>query len=203
MAFTRKMLKALGIEDEKIEQIIDAHTEVTESLKADIEKYKPDAEKLKGVQKELDDLKAKGDDGWKEKHDTVKKEFDDYKKGIDAEKTKAAKDKAVRSYYEGKGITGKNLEIAIRGSSAEINGLEMDGEKIKDTSSLDALISGDFSGLVVSTKKTGVNTSNPPANTGSGTGKTKEEIMAIKDGAERRKAMAENPGLFGLAANKE
>ena len=28
--------------------------------------------------------------------------------------------------------------------------------------------------------------------------RTKEEIMAIKDGAERRKAIAENPELFGL-----
>ena len=36
----------------------------------------------------------------------------------------------------------------------------------------------------------------PPINTG-GTAKTKEQIMAIKDGTARRKAIAENLSLFG------
>ena len=35
MAFTRKMLKAMNIEDEKIDQIIDAHSETVDALKAD------------------------------------------------------------------------------------------------------------------------------------------------------------------------
>ena len=63
MAFTRKMLKAMGIEDEKIDQIIDAHSETVDALKADRDAYKEDAAKLAAVQKELDELKAKGDDG--------------------------------------------------------------------------------------------------------------------------------------------
>ena len=33
-------------------------------------------------------------------------------------------------------------------------------------------------------------------------GKTKEEILAIKDGYARRKEMAAHPELFGLAAEK-
>ena len=104
MALTRKYLKAMGIEDEKIDQIIDAHTETVDGLKADIAKYKGEAEKLPAVQKELDDLKAAGDDGWKEKHDTVKKEFDEYKADIAAKETKGAKEKAARAYFESKNI---------------------------------------------------------------------------------------------------
>ena len=46
MAFTRKMLKALGIEEDKIDQIMDAHVEVVDALKADRDTYKADAEKL-------------------------------------------------------------------------------------------------------------------------------------------------------------
>ena len=76
MSLTRKMLKAMGIEEEKIDQIIEAHSETVDSLKADRDSYKEDAEKLKAVQKELDDLKAKGDDGWKEMHDRLKVEFE-------------------------------------------------------------------------------------------------------------------------------
>ena len=34
MSLTRKMLKAMGIEEEKIDQIIEAHSETVDSLKA-------------------------------------------------------------------------------------------------------------------------------------------------------------------------
>ena len=198
MSLTRKMLKAMGIEEEKIEQIIEAHSETVDSLKADRDSYKGDAEKLKTVQKELDDLKAKGDDGWKEKHDKLKDEFDKYKGDIEAKETKANKEKAVRAFYESRGITGKNLEIAMRGSRAEIDGIELDGDKIKDNSALDALVKGDFSGLVATTTTKGANTANPPANNGGKTGKTKEEIMAIRDPAVRQAEIAKNPEAFGL-----
>lgn len=201
MSLTRKMLKAMGIEEEKIDQIIEAHSETVDSLKADRDTYKEDAEKLKTVQKELDDLKAKGDDGWKEKHDKLKGEFDKYKGDIEAKETKANKEKAVRAFYESKGITGKNLEIAMRGSRAEIDGIELDGDKIKDNSALDSLVKGDFSGLVATTTTKGANTANPPANNGTGTGKTRDEILAIKDGSVRRAEMAKNPHLFGLTDN--
>ena len=76
MAFTRKMLKAMGIEDEKIDQIIDAHSETVDALKADRDTYKEDAAKLAAVQKELDELKAKGDDGYKAKYEAEKAAHD-------------------------------------------------------------------------------------------------------------------------------
>ena len=58
MALTRKYLKALGIEDEKIEQIIEAHTETVDGLKNERDGFKASADKLAEVQKELDGLKA-------------------------------------------------------------------------------------------------------------------------------------------------
>ena len=57
MALTRKFLSALGIEAEKIDEIIDAHTDTVNALKEERDKYKASHEALQGVQKELDDLK--------------------------------------------------------------------------------------------------------------------------------------------------
>ena len=54
MALTRKFLKAMGIEEEKIEEIISAHSETVTGLKEEAEKYKADAEKLPSVQAALD-----------------------------------------------------------------------------------------------------------------------------------------------------
>lgn len=193
MALTRKFLKAMGIEEEKIDQIIEAHTETVSGLKDSLEKAEAAAKDLPGVQKELDsakaDLEAAKKDGWKDKHDALKKEFEDYKTGVTAKETKAAKEAAVRSYYESKGITGKALDIAMRGSGTEIEALELgeDG-KIKDVSALDALVTGTFSGLVSTTTTTGANTANPPANNGGG--KAAFDAMTL---SERMKFANEHP----------
>lgn len=55
MAVTRKFLKALGIEDEKIDEIIEAHTEVTEALKKERDSYKADAEEVGELRKKVKD----------------------------------------------------------------------------------------------------------------------------------------------------
>lgn len=198
MALTRRSLKAMGIDEEKIDEIIAMHTETVEGLKADIAKYKADAEKLPTVQKELDALKAAGDGGLQERFDALQREYDEFKGEVTAREAKTAKESAVRAYYESKGITGKALDIAMRGSAQEIDAIEMDGDKIKDSSALDSLVSGVFSGLVSHVEVQGANTSNPPTNSG-GVGMTKAEIYKKDDhghyvlsAAERQKALMEN-----------
>ncbi len=200
MALTRKMLKAMGLEDEKIDQIIEAHTETVDGLKESLEKAQAAAKALPGVQKELVEakvsLEAAKDSSWKDAHDKVKKEFDEYKAGVAAKEAKAAKEAAVRAYYQGKGITGKALEIAMRGSGTEIEALELGADgKIKDAAVLDALVAGDFSGLVSQTRTEGAGAATPPPDTGGGY-TSKKEIMAIKDRAERRAAIAAHMDLF-------
>lgn len=195
---TRKMLKAMSIDDEKIDQIIDAHAETVDGLKEKLKTAEDKASKLDDVQKELDDLKANSGDDWKTKYENEHTAFENFKKDQTAKETKAAKEKAVKAYFEGKNITGANLDIAMRGASAEIAGVELDGDKIKDTAALDALVNGTFAGLVVTKTVHGAQTANPPANNGGKAYKSKEEILAIKDRAERQTAIAENHEMFGF-----
>lgn len=200
MSLTRKMLKAMGIEEEKIDQIIEAHSETVDSLKADRDSYKEDAEKLKNVQKELDDLKAKGNDGWKEKHDRLKEEFDQYKNDVQEKETKAAKEAAYRAILKDANLSEKGIEKAVK--YAEWNKIELDADgKLKGANDHIKAVREEWAEYVTTTTTTGAKTSTPPANNGTGTGKTKEEIMAIKDGAVRRAEMAKNPHLFGLDQN--
>lgn len=168
MSITRKLLKGMGLTEEQVDTIIEAHTDVVDDLKKQIGAYKSDAEKLPTVQKELDDLKKAGDGGYKEKYEKERKDFSDYKAAQEAKETRTAKEKAARAYYQSKGITGKALEIAMRGSNAEVDALELDGEKIKDPKALEDLIFGDFSGLVSKTEIKGAETPTPPASDGAG-----------------------------------
>ena len=200
-AKVREILSTAGVDSEHmsaaVDAIIDGNVASIEALREDVAKYKADAEKLTEVQKELDALKANNGDDYKTKYEKEHKAFEDFKNDVTAKQTRAAKEAAARAYFEGKNITGANLDIAMRGARDEIGGLEMDGDKIKDTSALDALVSGTYAGLVVTTTKQGVNTATPPANGAKAT-MTKDQIMAIKDAGTRQRAIAENHELFGF-----
>lgn len=162
MSLTRKLLKGMGLTDEQVDTIIEAHTDTVDGLKEQVKTYKADAEKLPNVQKELDDLKAAGDGGWEEKAKDFEKKYNDLVAENKNKETKAAKESAAKAFFESKGITGNSLEIAMRGSSAEIAALDLDGEKIKDSSALDALVNGTFKALVSTTTTKGANIPNPP-----------------------------------------
>ena len=166
MALTRNFLKSMGLTEEQVATIIEAHTDTVDGLKDLIATYKADAEKLPGVQKELDDLKKEGGDGgFKAKYEKEKKDFQDYKAGIEAKESAAAKEKAARAYFQGKGIPAESMALVIRGAKAEIDGLELDGEKIKDSKALDDLLSGDYKGLIGKTTTKGTDTQTPPDTT--------------------------------------
>ena len=201
MSLTRKMLKAMGIEEEKIDQIIEAHSETVDSLKADRDSYKEDAEKLKDVQKELDDLKAKGDDGWKEKHDRLKDEFDKYKTDVQEKETKAAKEAAYRAILKDANLSEKGIEKAVKYAEWDKIELGEDG-KLKGANDHIKAVREEWAEYVTTTTTTGAKTSTPPVNNG-GAKMTKAEIYAKDEHgryklstAERQKALAENPELL-------
>ena len=199
MAFTRKMLKAMGIEEEKIDQIIDAHSETVDALKADRDTYKEDAAKLAAVQKELDELKAKGDDGYKAKYEAEKAAHDALKADVAAKETKKAKTDAYRELLKGANIDEKRIATILRAEAPTIDKIELDADgKIKNAEQYTASIKSDWADFIVTQSAKGANTATPPAHGGAASTKTKEDILKIKDAGERQKAIAENPTLFGI-----
>lgn len=194
--FTRAEIRAIlgdANTDEIENRLIALHLAVVDPLKDDLQKYKADSERLTDVQKELDGLKANNGDDFKAKYESEHSAFEDYKKAVQAEKDNAIKADLVRAYFEEKGITGKNLDIAMRGASKEIEAIKLEDGKITDVSELDALIAGDYSGLVVETSTKGAPTATPPTGSGnkSGAQMTRAEIAQIKDTAQRQRAYAE------------
>ena len=178
MALTRKLLKSLGLEDAVIDSIIEEHVNTVDGLRADVEKYKADAEKLPGIQKELDTIKA-GD--FEAKYNTEHSAFEEFKTSVAQKEARAAKENAVRSYFQEHGIKGDALDIAMRGSNAEVDALELDGDKIKDTTTLDALVSGTFKSLVKTKEGSGrVNTGGKLDNEEGGEPEPKSLADALK-----------------------
>lgn len=69
MVLTRKMLKAMGIDDDKTDEIIDAHAETVSSLKKQVDDARASSGNAEALQKEVDELKeqlkAAGTDEYK------------------------------------------------------------------------------------------------------------------------------------------
>lgn len=201
MALSRKFLAALGVEAEKVDEIITAHTETVDALKEERDKYKADAEALPAVQKELADLKdatekagASGN-AYKVKYEAIKEEFDQYKADVEAKATRENKEKVYRDLLKEAGISEKRIDAVLKVSGDVIDNLDLDDDgKAKNAKDLVKSIADEWSDFVVKEGKKGAETSTPPGN--AGPTKTKEEILAIKDTAARQQAMLENKDLF-------
>jgi Ribonuclease G/E len=203
--FDRKALRKI-FEDAEIEvpkdvlgQICNLHTTSNEDLTESVKTLKADLEK---AERERDTYKAKApkegeETVLKSEYDALKREYDDYKADITAKNTRTEKENAFRELLKSVGVSEKRLNAIIKVS--DIDGLELDKDgKIKDADKHTETVKTEWADFIETTTTQGANTANPPANTGKGTTKTKEEIMAIKDGAVRRAEIAANPQLFGI-----
>ena len=185
MALTRKALSTMGIEEDKIDQIISMHTETVNALKEERDKFKGGAEKLESVQKELDELKEKSRESsgfksevekLKKEKENLQKEFDQYKSDQAAKETRAAKEKAYREILKDAGIPEKHFAKVLKYS--DVDGVELDDEgKIKTAAEILKNIKEEWSDHIESTGKQGAKTETPPASNG---GKSDEKSNAKK-----------------------
>lgn len=212
MAFSRKTLIAMGIEAEKVEQLIEMNAESIAGLKdriAELEeegkntaKYKKDAESLQSVQKELDELKKQVEADTKERegkdYDKLKKEFDDYKADIAHKEERKAKEEAYKSILKDAGIPERHFEKILKYSP--IDEIELDDKgKIKTAKEIMKFVKEEWGDHVETTKTVGADIQTPPSNSASGSKMTRDEIYKRDDkgryvlsAAERQKAIAEN-----------
>lgn len=194
MALSRKFLAALGIDADKIDEIITAHGETVEGLKHERDTYKADAEKYKQTQEELDKANEKlkefsKEDTYKVKYDALKEDYEGFKAKVEAEKTKSSKTTAYKSLLKEIGISEKRIDAVTR--LAELDKIKLDNDgKIEGVDDLKKALSEEWADFIVKDGKEGADTSTPPGN-GGGKAKTKKEIMEIKDTSERQKAWAE------------
>lgn len=208
----REILSTAGVDadhmSEAVNAIIDGHVasidalrEENSNLKAELKTANEKADKLDGVQKELDDLKKQNEDDAKagKDYDALKKEFDDYKAEINARDTKAAKEKALRDILKDLNISDKGAALVLKYQN--FDGIELeDGGKIKGADDLRKSLKEDWGDYIVKSEKKGAETATPPGGNGGSKGyKTKEDIINIKDRAERQQAIVDNPALFGIS----
>jgi len=212
MSLTRKLLSALGIEPDKQEQIIDAHSETVSALKeqiaeaektaagykADAEKYKKDADTIPELQKKIKDMEdaAKGTEDYKAKYEAEHADFEAYKtKQAEAENAAKIQTAYRRDVLAKTGIPEKRYDAVLRLSDLSKIELDKDGN-VKGADELVSAAKTDWAEYIPTEQTKGADVPTPPSNAG---GKmSKEDIMKINDPIERQAKIAENKELFGL-----
>lgn len=206
--FTRAEIRKIigeSCTDEIENQIVALHLGVVDPLKDDITRYKADAEKLESVQKELDGLKSKGDDGYKAKYESEHQAFEDYKTSVAAEKTTAAKEKALETALKKIGIADKRIATVAKMAKADgfLDALELDENgAAKDAAKFETSLKDGYGEFVVTTSTQGANTPNPPAGNG-GSGSITAEAFKKMGYADRLKLKKESPEQYAELANNK
>ena len=164
MAFTRSFLKTMGLSEEQVQAIIDAHLEVVNPIKEQRDQYKADAEKLPGVTKERDDYKAeldKGGEDYKAKYDTEHQAFEDYKAQVKAEAEQARVKAEYRKLLTEEKISEKRLDAVIR--LTDFSGMKLDKDgKLENADSLRKAIQTDWADYIQTAETKGAKVDNPP-----------------------------------------
>jgi len=178
MALTRKFLSALSIEADKIDEIITAHSETVDALKADRDKYKADAEKYEEAQKKLDEAtksleefkKNAGNNAeLQKKYEALDTEFKGYKKATEEKETKAKKTEAFKKILKEVGISEKRMDAVLKVSGDEIDSIKFDSEgKVENSDDLKKSINENWADFKVTENVTGAGVTNPPQGGGSG-----------------------------------
>lgn len=186
MALTRKMLKAMGIEDEKIDQIIEEHTESTDALKQQRDEYKAKAEAKATASTEPKPKDPEPGDEYKAKYDAEKKAFEDYKANIAAEKAEADKRAKYRELIVKAGVDSKRVDSVLKVS--DLSEIKVKDGAIEGADDLVKSIKEDWADFIPTTQKVGANAPNPPENDGGV--KKLEDITKMQDPVARQEALA-------------
>lgn len=175
MALKREFLKAMGLDEEKVNAIINAHTETVDGLKAKINDLETALDPLKEAAKERDSLKdqlAKAGDSTK-----LQAEFDAYKQKVESEKQEAKVTEEVTAICKEAGIARDSFLRAV--------GREFDRSKIQrgedgaivNHDALVEYVKKDFADFGSTTTEQGAPPVTPPA--GGNKTYTRAEIQAM------------------------
>jgi len=198
MSLTRRMLKAMGIESDAIDQIIEAHTETVDALKEQRDGYKADAEKAKSLSAELEDARKKLDEAQndngaeelrndyekqtaeleklREANESLQSEFDAYKADVEANDAKRRKSDAYKELLDKAGIAPKYAGKVLRVTDLDGIELEEDGS-VKDADKAIEGIKSEWSEFIAKKETKGAEPETPPT--------TSKTVEGVSDRASR------------------
>lgn len=180
MALTRKFLKALGIEEDKIEEIITAHGETVAALKDEIDKAEQSAKDSAAAAQERDKLQKRVEALEKTSGDAAKvqAEYDAYRQQVETDKANAGKKALIKKALEDAHANPAAIDLML--GTVKLDEVELDGEALKDAEAVLKPIREAHAGLFGTVQNQGTPPLNPPAGDGKMTRESFEKLPLSK-----------------------
>lgn len=210
MAFTRKYLAGIGIEADKIEAIMEAHVEVVEGLKAKIAEAGDSAEEFAKVKAELEQakndlktaqatIKAAEKEDYKGKYESEKAAHEKLISDIAAKESTAKKESALTAAAKAAKFSDDAISMILDSKKDYASMIEFDENgAAKNAAEIIESIKKERPQFVPKQQEQLHSPANPPSDTAGKKSMTWNDIDAIKDTAERQKAMLENMESLGI-----
>jgi myosin heavy subunit len=199
LALTRAKLKAMGLEDEKIEAIIDEHSESVTALKQQRDEYRAKAEQADELSKQVEALKASGagNDENAEKLAALTAEFDAYKQQVANEKGEAEKRGLYRELLAKAGVDAKRIDSVLKVS--DLSNVTVKDGALENAAELTEGIKTDWADFIATTTTEGASVAHPVTG-GTKTGATAQDFkhMSIRD---RQNLFESDPDTYRALAN--
>lgn len=165
MALKRENLKAMGLNEEQINAIVELHLDTVNGLKTQLEEANKKAALYDDAKKQLDDY-AKDD--WKKKYEDENAEFTAYKTKVETEKVENAKNGAYTALLKELKISEKRIPSILKVTDMASIELNKDGT-LKNADKLKEAAQNEWADFIVTESEKGAEVHTPPANNGGNT----------------------------------
>lgn len=196
MALTNALLKSMGIEGDQRDQIMAEHQATLQSIKDERDQLRDTAAKVPALERQVQELEAaRPAEDFEKKYNDEHEAFEAYRAKVASEQSDREKSDLYRSLLLEQGVDPKRVDSIMR--VTDLGQVSVKDGQLEGVEALAESIRTEWADFVVKEITRGASVDDPPG--GGGTGRTRDEILAIKDTAERQQAIADNPELFGLA----
>lgn len=190
MSLTRGYLKGMGLTEEQVNAVIEAHMESVNGLKEQITNL---TNEVATAQKSAKENVDNSINAYKTKYEKEHSDFEEYKASQEKAKEHSSKKAVYEQLLKKAGISDKRIQQIL--AIAQVDELKLDEKgNVEGEEDIEKKIAEEWSEFIPKTATVGATVENPPAN--SGTRMTKDEIFKIKDTKKRQKAIEENIDLF-------
>lgn len=193
MALTRKMMTAMGIEPEKIDQIIEAHSETVNGLKEQAKEIQAIADKVPDLEKKIGELEsAQPTDDWEAKYNELKTEHEAYQAKVEQERADNEKASLYRGILRDLGIDEKRVAAIMR--VTDLSDVKVEDGAISDRESVEAKVKAEWDAFIPQVETKGAEVPTPPENESKQSGADPQVVKRLQERHER---------LYGKSESKE
>lgn len=190
----------MGVEDDKSEQIIQAHNETVEGLKKQrddlteqLDGQKELAAQVPDLQKKLEEAEAKiPSEDWQAKYLESVKELEDFKAQVERDKAEAEKKSLYRAVLREAGIDEQRIDAIVK--VTDMGAIAVKDGAIEDSEALKESVAKEWAAFIPQESVQGAKVPKPPETSGGVAGADPATVQRL---AER------HARLYGTTETKE